>query len=195
MWPALGTLLVNDGSITAGQLEAALAEKDRDPAKRLGEILVEQGSASRRQIARVLAAQHELEYVELDESSVEPEVAGLLPESLARRYLAVPVRLLPDGFVPVAVADPTNVLFADELRLALGMPVRVAVAAQDAIESAIGRLHEDVIKIAEVDEEADDGATVLDMTADTPAVVFVNKAVARSLDIGASDIHFTPQLK
>ena len=193
-WPALGTLLVRDGSVTAEQLERALEEKRRTPEKRLGEILVEQGATTRAQIARILAEQHELEYIELEHGTIEIDAAGLLPENLARRYLALPVRFLDDGSVLVAVADPTNVLFSDELRLALGVPVRVGVASGDAIERAIGRVHEEVAEIEEVtDEEEDDAVTSLDLEHDSPAVVFVNKTINRALDMGASDIHFSPQ--
>jgi type IV pilus assembly protein PilB len=193
-WPALGTLLVRDGSISAEQLERALDEKRQKPEKRLGEILVEHGSTTRAQIARILAEQHELEYIELDEGTLEIEAAGLLPENLARRYLAVPVRFLDDGSVLVAVADPTNVLFSDELRLALGLPVRVGVASSDSIERAITRIHEETHELQEiVEEEQDAGATVLDLDHETPAVVFVNKTINRALDLGASDIHFSPQ--
>jgi type IV pilus assembly protein PilB len=193
-WPALGALLVRDGAITPEQLENALAEKRTTPERRLGEIIVEQGYASRAQVAHVLAEQHELPYIELDETSIEPDAAGLLPENLARRYQALPVRLQDDGSLLVAVADPTNVLFSDELRLALGVPIRVGVAAADAIEVAIGTVHQAVVEITEVeDEELDTDATVLDLDADTPAVVFVNKTISRALDLGASDIHFTPQ--
>jgi type IV pilus assembly protein PilB len=193
-WPALGTLLVRDGAITPEQLERALAEKRGAPERRLGEILVEHGAATRSEIARVLAEQHALPFLELDETSIEPEAAVLLPEALARRYHALPVQLLEDGSVLVAVADPTNVLFSDELRLALGLPVRAGVAAADAIEAAIGQFHHHVVEIGEVEDEPEPGAgTVLDLDADTPAVIFVNKAISRALDIGASDIHFTPQ--
>jgi type IV pilus assembly protein PilB len=193
-WPALGALLVRDGAITPEQLENALTEKRATPERRLGEIIVEQGYASRAQVAQVLAEQHELPYLELDETSIEPDAAGLLPENLARRYHALPVRLLEDGSLLVAVADPTNVLFSDELRLALGVPIRVGVASADAIEVAIGNVHQAVVEITEVDdEELETDATVLDLDADTPAVVFVNKTISRALDLGASDIHFTPQ--
>jgi type IV pilus assembly protein PilB len=55
-------------------------------------------------------------------------------------------------------------------------------------------VHDEVARIADVAEVHEDaGATVLDFDADTPAVVFVNKTIARALDLGASDIHFTPQ--
>jgi type IV pilus assembly protein PilB len=193
-WPALGALLVRDGAITPEQLERALAEKRSAPERRLGEILVEHGAATRSEVARVLAEQHALPFLELDETSIEPEAAVLLTEALARRYHALPVQLLEDGSVLVAVADPTNVLFSDELRLALGLPVRAGVAAADAIEAAIGQFHHHVVEIGELEDEPELGAgTVLDLDADTPAVIFVNKAISRALDIGASDIHFTPQ--
>jgi type IV pilus assembly protein PilB len=193
-WPALGTLLVRDGVITPEQLERALEEKRLHPTRRLGELLVEQGATTRAHIARVLAEQHELEYIELDEGVIEAEAAGLLPENLARRYMAVPVRFLPDGSILVAVADPTNVLFSDDLRLALGVPVRVGVASGDSIDRAITRVHEHVHEISEVEDEVEQApAQVLDLDHETPAVVFVNKTINRALDLGASDIHFTPQ--
>ncbi len=191
-WPALGALLVRDGSIAPEQLERALEEKRANPTRRLGEILVEQGAATRAQIGRVLAEQHELNYIELEEGVIEADAAGLLPENLARRYHAVPVRFLDDGSILVAVADPTNVIFSDDLRLALGVPVTVGVASGDAIDRAITRVHEQVQEITEVDDE-EDQTQVLDLDHETPAVVFVNKAISRALDLGASDIHFTPQ--
>ena len=192
-WPALGALLVRDGAIAPEQLERALAEKRANPLRRLGEILVEQGAATRAQIARVLAEQHELNYIELEDGVVEADAAGLLPENLARRYRAVPVRVLEDGSILVAVADPTNVLFSDDLRLALGVPVTVGVASADAIDRAITRVHEQVQEITEVDDLDDEQTQVLDLDHETPAVVFVNKTISRALDLGASDIHFTPQ--
>ena len=195
-WPALGALLVRDGSIAPEQLERALEERRASPTRRLGEILVEQGAATRAQIGRVLAEQHELNYIELEEGVIEADAAGLLPENLARRYHAVPVRFLDDGSILVAVADPTNVIFSDDLRLALGVPVTVGVASGDAIERAITRVHEQVQEITEVDDREDEDQTqVLDLDHETPAVVFVNKTISRALDLGASDIHFTPQAR
>jgi type IV pilus assembly protein PilB len=189
-------LLVRDGAVAPEQLERALEEKRAHPTKRLGQILVDQGATTRAQIARVLAEQHELQYIELEEGVIEAEAAGLLPENLARRYMAVPVRFLEDGSILVAVADPTNVMFSDDLRLALGVPVTVGVASADAIERAITRVHEEVQEITDASRESESDETeaqVLDLDHETPAVVFVNKTISRALDLGASDIHFTPQ--
>ncbi len=196
-WPALGTLLVRDGALTSEQLEIALLEKRLKPDLRLGEILVANGFATRLQVTRGLAEQHDLDFVELDVASIELDAALLLSEALSRRYGAIPIRIAEDGYVVVAVSDPTNVMFSDDLRLALGMPVRVCVASPDAIESAITKLNDDAtIDIEDVvtsAAESEDDAKVLDLNHDTPAVVFINRAISKALDIGASDIHFTPQ--
>jgi len=198
-WPALGTLLVRDGAVTPEQLEIALLEKRIKPELRLGEILITNGFATRLQVARVLAEQHDLDFVELEVSSIEVEAAQLLPEDLARRYGAIPIRIMEDGYVLVAVSDPTNVMFSDDLRLALGMPMRVCVAAPDAIELAITKLNDDasidIEDVATTAAETEDDAAVLDLNHDTPAVVFINRSISKALDLGASDIHFTPQAR
>lgn len=198
-WPALGTLLVRDGALSSEQLEIALLEKRLKPELRLGEILVANGFATRLQITRALAEQHDLDFVELDVSSIEIDAASLLPESLARRYGAIPIRIMDDNYVLVAVSDPTNVMFSDDLRMAIGMPVRVCVAAPDAIELAITKINDeskiDIVEVISNAEETEDDATILDLEHDTPAVVFINRSISKALDLGASDIHFTPQAR
>jgi type IV pilus assembly protein PilB len=196
-WPALGALLVRDGLVDPDELESALAAQ-RSSGLRLGEILVERGVVTRTQVARVLAEQHELPFIELAESDMELEAATLLPEDLARRYSALPVGFEPDGTLLVAVADPTNVLHSDELRLALDTQLRFGVAAPDAIDAAIAFIHQQVLTLVEEDEsEATISALgihdVESGDSDTPAVTQVNKTIQRALSLGASDIHFTPQ--
>src|SRR5690349_13181188 len=96
-WPVLGTLLVRDGAVTAAQLEQALVKQRERPDMRLGEILLAEGFVTPLAISRVLAEQHELEFVDLDLPSIDTSAALLLAESLARRYRAVPIRFLDDG--------------------------------------------------------------------------------------------------
>jgi type IV pilus assembly protein PilB len=200
-WPALGSLLVRDGLLSEEQLEIALVLQ-QESGQRLGEILIERGDVTRAQLARLLAEQVEMPLVELEESEIDTDAALLLPEELARRYRALPVGFLPDESLLVAVADPTNVLHWDDLRLALGVPLRFGVAAPDAIDAAIGFVHEQSLDIvAPAEEGEDDGsiaAGIVDMheaEADTPAVTLVNKTIQRALALGASDVHFTPQLR
>jgi type IV pilus assembly protein PilB len=200
-WPALGALLLRDGALTVEQLQLALEEKRSSP-KRLGEILVDRGFVTPTQVSRVLAEQHELPFVDLVREQVDPAAAGLLSEELARRYNAVPVRFLADGSVLVAVADPTDVVVSDDLRIALGTTVRVGVASAETIARTVNRIHGGELELVEEqeDEHVDEGenATVIDMrdaSSLAPAIKQVNVMLSRALELGASDVHFTPQRK
>src|SRR5437660_566786 len=116
----LGTLLVRDGLIDTEQLELALAAKEQT-GRRLGEIVVAMGWVDAAALARLLAEQHHLEFLDLATEQIDPAAATLLPEKLARRYDALPVRFVSENVVLVAVSDPTNVVASDNLKLALGM--------------------------------------------------------------------------
>src|SRR5262249_60357466 len=107
-WVPLGTLLLRVGAIDPEQLEIALTEKARSP-RRLGEILVEWGWVPSVAIARALAEQYGIPFLDLGEAAVDEEAARLLPEKAARRLQALPIRRLPDHLVLVGVADPTDV--------------------------------------------------------------------------------------
>ena len=141
-WPALGALLMRDGLVTRDELEAVLAEQRDTPhhrisGSRLGEVLVERGSVTEEQVAQLVAEQYTLPYLELTEPEVSVRAAVLLPEALARELHALPISVLPDGSLFVAISDPPLSVHSDELDGALGVPLRFAVATAAAVDSAI----------------------------------------------------------
>ena len=141
LWPPLGALLIRESLVSDEELETALAQQRLSASSRLGEILVDRGTVSRGDIARLVAEQYELPFVEVDRPQIDPAAAELLPEDIARRYSALPIDILPDGSLRVVVADPTNVVYSNELQLALGVPLSFAVADPDAIEEAIASFY------------------------------------------------------
>jgi type IV pilus assembly protein PilB len=193
----LGTLLIRDGLLTAEQLEAALADKE-DTGRRLGEIVVDRGWVTPAALAKALAEQHHLEFLDLGQCELEPEATDLLPEKFARRYQALPVKFVGEDQVLVAVSDPTNVLTSDDLRLALGLNVRLAVVAGPDLATTINRVYrttvdlddEQTVEPAEEDP-IDDIREAAATTA--PAIKLVNSLIAQAIDDGASDLHFEPQ--
>ncbi len=140
VWVPLGTLLLRVGAIDPEQLEIALTEKERSP-RRLGEILVEWGWVSSVEIAKALAEQYGMPFLDLSQTDVEQEAAMLLPEEAARRLQALPIRFLPDRLLLVGLVDPTDVLAAEELRSLLGTGVCLNVVDIAALESAFARLY------------------------------------------------------
>jgi type IV pilus assembly protein PilB len=195
--PLLGRLLVDSGLLTLEQLELALEEKETSGA-RLGEIVVERGWLPEADLARTLAHQYELEYLELAKVEVDPAAALLLPEKFARRYGALPIRFLADDQVLVAIADPTNVITSDDLRLALGLNVRLAVVGGGELLKTIARVYRSELDIdtRELDDAADEPPVtdIRDAAATSaPAIQLVNQLIARAIDEAASDVHFEPE--
>ena len=118
----LGSLLIDEGLLTEAQLDAALAEQARS-GKPLGRLLIEQGTISEAELVRTLARQVGLEFVDLNDRTIDGSVAALVTESLARRYQAIPVGW-EDGKLVVAMADPSNVFAVDDIRALAGAEVQ-----------------------------------------------------------------------
>jgi type II secretory ATPase GspE/PulE/Tfp pilus assembly ATPase PilB-like protein len=153
---ALGALLVRDGLVTEDELDAALAQQRIAGNKRLGEILVERGAVTRTQVARLVAEQYDLPFVELDLARVDVATAKLLPESLAHRLSALPLGRSDDGFLLVAVSDPTNVVYADELHVVLDAPMRFVVVTPDEVDEALHHVHLEAPEVAPVVEPVEE---------------------------------------
>ncbi len=197
--PRLGSLLVRKGLLTPDQLEQALEEKAEHPG-RLGEIFLEHGWVSEEALARTLADQHGLQFLDLTASPPESTVLRLLPEQFARRLCAIPVMLLGDETVLVAVADPTDVVVSDDLHMALGMNVRLAISEGSQIMKVIDGTYGSARHAGSSGEqvairrtEAIDQASTADDTA--PAIEAINGLLRRAIAEGASDLHFEPQAR
>jgi MshEN domain len=134
----LGTLVLRAGLLPLEVIDLALAEAI-DSGRRLGAVLVEYGLAER-DLARLLAAQHGQEFVDLTTFAIDPAVSRLLPHSVAEMYCALPVAR--DGeCVVVAVPDADHSVHFTRLREALNRPVRLVSAARSDIKDAIERAY------------------------------------------------------
>jgi MshEN domain len=112
--PRLGDMLVGKGLITEEQLNEALVES-RASGERLGEVLLDRKWIFEDELARTLAGQLNLPYVNITASGVDRSVAGMLPASIGRRFAAIPIGVRA-GSIRVAFADPTD----DEALQAVG---------------------------------------------------------------------------
>jgi type IV pilus assembly protein PilB len=191
----LGELLVHAGRLSRQHLQEALAAQAQQPERRLGELLVERGFVSSKSLAQALAHQHGLQFVDLARVEVEPAATSLLTEQFASRAQVLPVRFLAENAVLVAVADPTNVTTADDLRLALGLNIELAVADASALEGTIGRTYRVHVEVRHDGDDAElaqlHDVRGADGTAN--ASDLVNSLLSKAIAEGASDIHFDPQ--
>jgi type IV pilus assembly protein PilB len=190
----IGDIVVDLGYAAREAVEAAIAES-RASGRRTGEVLVERGVLTPDQLARVVAERFGVDQLDLGIFKVDMAAANLLPASSARRYGAVPVKVIDERTLLVAMIDPGNVLAIDDISLMSGYEVRAAVAAEQDIDALIQRLNalDDVVIAEAIDEE--DGAEVVDLresAADAPVIKLVNSLIGQGVEQGASDIHFEP---
>jgi len=131
----LGQILIEQGLITPEQLDHALEEHRRTP-KSLGRTLIDLGLIKESDLVRALAEQVGLEFVDLADYPVDAAVTGLLPDTLARRYRAIPIGER-DGKLLVAMSDPANVYALDDIRTITNRDVQPLVATASDVEQAI----------------------------------------------------------
>ncbi|HVQ86745.1 MAG TPA: ATPase, T2SS/T4P/T4SS family, partial [Actinomycetes bacterium] len=194
-----GELLVDEQLLIQSQVVEALVQQG-PTGKRLGQLLVELGALDERDLARTLARQHALEFVDLRQANPDGEATQLLPESVARSLCAIPMTA-DESTLVVAVADP-GAETAAELSKAAGRPVILLVGATSEIMRAIESSYRATAAVsAQVQAfEARDSlrkaaATAQRATAndDAPVVQVVNLAITQGLRDRASDIHIEPQ--
>ena len=137
-WLPLGSLLVREGLISNEQLELALLDQ-QGTGLRLGELLVQWGWVTSDAISRALAEQYDMEFLDLDGAEIDPAAAERLAAKDARNHDAIPIRVLEDGRLLVAVADPTDVGACDELRSLLGAAISLVVVDQTELHRALAR--------------------------------------------------------
>jgi type IV pilus assembly protein PilB len=198
----LGEVLLKKGRIEESDLVQAVAESAA-AGKRLGEYLVANGIVYEDEVAQALADQFELPYVSLASGMVDREAARLIPEAFARKLNVLGVRAT-EHSLTVAVADPTNVLAADELRLVVKRDVRLVVSGGNAIRKALDTAYRSDGPPAEPHEhersaggpahDANHALIDLSHSSDSaPAIEIVNTALRRAIELSASDVHFIPR--
>ena len=195
----IGSLLIRDSVITGEQLDEALAEKDRS-GRRVGDILAERGWATTADLARAIAEQWSLEFVDILTTEIEPEAAKLLSEPIVRRYRALPIRYLSKNLVLVAISDPTDILGLDNIKLSLDVNLKFCLADPSDLERSIDQIFSQRPTLHVVDEtlgqvEEGEERFYLALASDdaSPAISLVNQILAQAIQDRASDIHFEPQ--
>jgi type IV pilus assembly protein PilB len=195
----LGELLLAGGLVTEDQLMLALDEQKRS-GERLGRILVDNRIITEGQLVRALAAHYGIDFVDLDETLVEPSAARRIKESFARRYQALPVAMQ-DGRLVVAMANPSDVLALDDIRSLTGCDLRPLMAEPGQLSRAIDRTWrssteaEAMLRLASDavdDDDISSLARVKEAAEDGPVIQFVNELIVRAVLERASDLHLEP---
>lgn len=174
-----------------------LAEEAERKKQNLLDVLVSQNILNQEYLLSVLAQILGVERVKLAASKIDENVMRLLGEDAARRLKAIPFHKDENGFVWVAMEDPTNLETLDFLKLRLGEKVKTFLATDDDLNHGFAlyekRLTKDFKDIIEESIQASlklRSRDVNEAASELPIVAIVDNLIAYSVSLRASDIHF-----
>lgn len=196
----LGDLLIQSGRLTQSQLNDAL-EKQKKTGQKLGEVLVDNNYVALVDIEDVLEQQLGIKKFDFKNNNIDSDIPKLIPEKLARKYYAIPVKIIRDILV-VAMYDPLNIFAIDDIELVAGMKVQPGLSSKDDIINAIDKYFgkqsaekavEDFTKQYTYDYKiVDDEEESINNVKNAPVVRLVNSIIKQAQKAKASDIHIEP---
>ena len=196
---SISDTLVELGFVSTEQAQVAATEAERS-GRAPEELLLESKAVTGDQMARATAERFGLDHVDLTIYKPDPAAVNLVTQQSVRRYESVPIGFDSHGLLLVAMADPSNVLALDDLKLMTGHEIRAVVASRDDIASLIARMKRLEDAVAEAVEQEDDGdetahsdfVEIRESADEGPTAKLVNSIILQAIEEGASDIHFEP---
>ncbi len=193
----LPELLLDEGLVSAEQLEEAVAEQARSRTS-LSRVLIERGMLPESTLVSILAKHIGMPFVDLSDFQIDSSAVSMVAENVAKRYGALPIAF-EDKRLVVAMSDPTNVFALDDIRTITRMDVKPVIATRTDIMAAIGRFNrmdtavEDMAAAAADESGGDeDLSKIREVVEDAPIVKLVNLLITQAVNDRASDIHVEP---
>ncbi|MCC6206884.1 MAG: Flp pilus assembly complex ATPase component TadA [Gammaproteobacteria bacterium] len=198
----IGAMLVEAGTITPEQLEAALKSQQEDRSQKLGEILVRMGTISAHDIYRTLAHKFGLPFVLLRNFYIDLECLNLVPSDVAQKYMLVPLVIHQNRLV-VAMDDPANTEALTLLRFITRLTIEPTIATREDINWALGKYYgatgmqgapapvagAEKVPPAPADKLAESGAN----DGAKPIISFIDNTFLDAIQRNAVDVHFVPK--
>jgi len=136
----IGQILVDLGFITERQLGMLLEEQRQRRGELLGQVALSMGLITEEKLTQALAEQFSMQVVNLNEVVIPPEVLAHVTEPMAQLYRIIPVAFR-DNTLTVAMADPQKLSVIDELRSFLGYDIRAVVTSEKDIARSLERYY------------------------------------------------------
>ncbi len=152
--------------------------------------------------AQALAKRYRCDFIDLKSAFIDHELFRTVPVDLMFRFHFVPLRDTA-GTLEIALSDPRQVVFMDELSLLLGRKLRVKVATYSQISDLLKKTEQSQRVLEEVtegftldvvsEENADETLSIDRLTSDdsniAPVIKLVDTTIFNALERRASDIH------
>jgi len=202
----LGDLLVQEGVITADQLQSALARQQESGHRQLlGEVLVQMGMSTEEQVMSCLARCYGVPFVRVSPKVADPAVIQLLARDYEEKHVVLPLFKV-RGVLTLAVNEPSNVFLIEEVARTTELRVQVVAATTRDIRMTLDThmpnanvfVIDDILDdvqdtdFALVEESVEDITDLEAAAGNSPVIKMVNYLIYSAVREGASDIHIEP---
>ena len=135
----LGEILVEGGLLTQKQLEEALPFQKKSSLK-LGQFLVREGIVSESQIVDLVSTQLRLEKYRPDKYTIDVDLANLLPADIAHKYQAAPLQK--NGLLlTIAMMDPLDINALDAIEVYTNCEVEAIICTEQHLNQLLNSLY------------------------------------------------------
>ncbi|MFA5864072.1 MAG: ATPase, T2SS/T4P/T4SS family [Phycisphaerae bacterium] len=202
----LGEILLDWGKVAPGDLETAL-KYAQEHGQQIGDVLTKLQLVSDEDVAKALADQFGLEYIEPEHNTEISASINLIPEDIIRKHFILPLGKK-EGRLRILIHDPLNLDLQDLIRFRLGTDIECAMASKKKIKEYIDEFLNkrndsldktvDEIRAASMDASVDSSIDVEglklegDEDANAPIVRLLNLIISEAVRSRASDIHVEP---
>ena len=196
-------LLVKKRILSAEQLDEAQSLANSTGVK-LVDALGRLNYATPQDVMNAMAEFHGLQFVDLTGMEFPKAVIELVPESIARENMVLPMSL-EGNTIKIITADPTNYETVQKLQFILNKDIQPVLAAQEQIMDAINKNYgqsetesvdsmlveftDTAIEFTQVESAA---SLANADESDAPVVKLVNLIISEAVTARASDIHIEP---
>lgn len=187
----LGELLVNKGLINEDKLQVALSYQ-KVTGTFLGEALTKLSFVSSFEIAKTLAEQSGIEFIDLSEFSISDEAIKLIPKESAERMGIIPLRV-DSTHIEIGMHDPKDLKAIDSVSKLTGRQVKVymidKVSYNETLEKAYFFL-ENPIR-----QRIHQAAETIRMAPSLPAAVVAEMTehlIMEGIRQKSTDVHISP---
>ena len=135
---SLGEALVELGFVSEEKVKEVIAQQRAGQGK-LEKILLDTKQVTGAQLARALAYQLDVPFIDPQDDPPEPRVLNLVPGATLRSYTVFPHRIDDDNNLIVLMSDPRNITASDDLRIITGYNIVPVVAPVEEITKLIQR--------------------------------------------------------
>jgi len=200
----IGEILVNDSRISPHRLSEVLGLQ-KETAKPLGQILIEEGILTEDELTCLLGEQLGIPHLRLRKGLVDPRIVHILPKEKALHFQVIPMFVV-DNVVTLATTDPNAIFVFDEVTNITGMRVQPVLCRAADIVEAISECYQEQMSIDDVMKSLEDSeieviqgqaeadiAELSERSDESPVIHLTNMILIKAIRDGASDIHIEPR--